>query len=173
MIQPKKQLADQIIEKLQNSIKLEYESGLLYEGMSAWLDNKSFINTSKFYRIHGLEERKHASWIIDYLQDMNVLVKIPSLEGPKYEWESIKDILEKTYEHEEVITKNWNDIATLSLKTADHMTYNFAQKLLTEQREELELFSELIDLYNLANGSDHQFDDEVEHPTYTLPSWVN
>lgn len=175
-IQPKKQINEQVIAKLQASIKLEYESAAIYEGMSAWLDYNSFTNASLFYRIHALEERKHGSWVIDFLQDMNVMAIIPTVNCPDYSWQSIKDVLEKTYAHEEMITANWNEVATLALKFADHMTYNLAQKFLSEQREELDLFAGLIDQYNLSGEgaqADYLFDSEIEHPTYELPTWVN
>ena len=174
-IQPKKEINEQVITKLQSNIKLEYESGSLYEGMAAWADYNSFANLANFYRIHSLEKRKHASWVIDFLQDMNIMAYIPTVNGPDYSWKTTKDILEKTYEHEEMITKTWNDTATLALKVGDHMSYRFAQKMLDEQREELDLFSSLIDQYNLTGEgqqADYLFDDDIEHPSYSLPSWV-
>lgn len=174
-INPKKQINEQIINKLQDNIKVEYESGAIYECMSAWLDFNSYKNASLFYRIHSLEERKHGSWVVDFLQDMNVMAIIPSINSPEYTWTSIKDILEKTYEHEEFVTKTWNDTATLALRVGDHMSYKFAQKILEEQREELDLFASLIDKYNLTgegSQADYLFDEEIEHPEYVLPDWV-
>lgn len=166
-IETKKQINQQLILKLHDALKLEYDSGALYEGMAAWLNFNNFENTSTFYRKHAVEEREHGSWVIDYLQDMNVLVNIPPVDQPKYTWECIGDVLKATYEHEELVTKTWNDVATLSLKSADHMTYRFSQKLLDEQKEELALFSKLINKYNLSDGtsnSERSFDNGIEHP---------
>ena len=174
-IEIKKQINEQVIQKLHDALKLEYESGALYEGMSAWLDYNSFNKTSKFFRIHAVEERKHGSWVIDFLQDMNVLVQIPTVTAPEYKWTCVGDILKETYEHEEMITKTWIDIATLSLKFADHMSYRFAQKLLDEQREELMLFADLIDQYNLSEGkpnSDRLFDNSIDHPAIEEEPWL-
>ena len=166
-IQVPKEINPQVETKLQSSIKVEYDSGAIYEGMSAWLDFKGFTNTSKFFKTHANEERKHGSWVITYLEDKNVMPLIPAVDAPDYSWQSIKDVLEGAYKHEEKVTANWNEVATLALKHADHDSYQFALKVLAEQREEYALFSGLIDMYNLSEGgpqSDYIFDRDVVHP---------
>lgn len=166
-IQIPKEINPQVETKLQHSIKVEYDSASIYEGMSAWLDFKGFANTSKFFKIHAVEERKHGSWVITYLEDKNVMPLIPAVDAPDYSWQSLKDVLEGAYKHEEKVTANWNEVATLALKYADHDSYQFALKVLLEQREEYALFSGLIDMYNLSEGgpqSDYIFDKEIEHP---------
>ena len=166
-IQIPKELNPQVETKLQSNIKIEYDSASIYEGMSAWLDYKGFANTSKFFKIHAGEERKHGSWVITYLEDKNVMPLIPAVDAPDYSWQSLKDVLETTYKHEELVTKHWSETATLALKLADHDAYQFALKMLAEQREEIALFAGLIDRYNLSQGgpqSDYLFDSEVVHP---------
>ena len=166
-IQVPKEINSQVETKLQSSIKVEYDSAGIYEGMSAWLDFKGFTNTSKFFKTHANEERKHGSWVITYLEDKNVMPLIPAVDAPDYSWQSLKDVLEGAYKHEEKVTANWNEVATLALKYADHDSYQFALKMLAEQREEYALFSGLIDMYNLSEGgpqSDYIFDRDIEHP---------
>ena len=166
-IQVPKEINSQVETKLQSSIKVEYDSAGIYEGMSAWLDFKGFTNTSKFFKTHANEERKHGSWVITYLEDKNVMPLIPAVDAPDYYWQSLKDVLEGAYKHEEKVTANWNEVATLALKYADHDSYQFALKMLAEQREEYALFSGLIDMYNLSEGgpqSDYIFDHDIVHP---------
>lgn len=166
-IQVPKEINSQVETKLQSSIKVEYDSAGIYEGMSAWLDFKGFTNTSKFFKTHANEERKHGSWVITYLEDKNVMPLIPAVDAPDYSWQSLKDVLEGAYKHEEKVTANWNEVATLALKYADHDSYQFALKMLAEQREEYALFSGLIDMYNLSEGgpqSDYIFDRDIVHP---------
>lgn len=166
-IQIPKEINPQVENKLQANIKIEYDSAAIYEGMSAWLDFNGFENTSKFYKTHAGEERKHGSWVITFLEDKNVMPLIPAVDSPDYSWKSLRDILEATYKHEELITKHWSETATLALKLADHDAYQFALKMLAEQREEIALFAGLIDRYNLSQGgpqSDYLFDSEIEHP---------
>jgi ferritin len=166
-IQIPKELNPQVETKLQSNIKIEYDSASIYEGMSAWLDYKGFANTSKFFKTHAGEERKHGSWVITYLEDKNVMPLIPAVDAPDYSWQSLKDVLEGAYKHEEKIALHWNETATMALKFADHDSYQFALKMLAEQREEIALFAGLIDRYNLSEGgpqSDYLFDSEIVHP---------
>ena len=166
-IQIPKEINEQVEVKLQSSIKVEYDSASIYEGMSAWLDFNNFENTSKFFKTHAGEERKHGSWVITFLEDKNVMPKIPQVDAPDYSWQSLRDILEGAYKHEQKVTANWKEVATLALRNADHDAYQFALRMLSEQREEIALFAGLIDRYNLSQGgpqSDYLFDKEIEHP---------
>ena len=166
-IQVPKEINPQVEAKLQQSIKVEYDSGAIYEGMSAWLDHEGYANTSKFFKIHANEERKHGSWVITFLEDKNVMPIIPVVDAPEYSWKTLADVLDKTYKHEQKVTEHWREVATLALKYADHDSYQFALKVLLEQREEIELFASLIDAYNLLGDGPqacYLFDKDIIHP---------
>lgn len=150
---------------IQEGIKVEQDSAQIYEAMSAVANSLGYDNVSKFFKTHAQEERKHSDWVIKFLEDKNVCPELPQIDKPKADWDSIKDILVGAYEHEEFVTNFWNKAATQCLKVGDHDAYQFCLFVLKEQREELELFSGLIDLYNLSEGgSQLTFDSKVIHP---------
>lgn len=150
---------------IQKGIKTEQDSAQIYEAMSAVADSLGYSNTSKFFKIHAQEERKHSDWVIKFLEDKNICPELPQIDKPEANWKSIKDILEGAYEHEEFVTNFWNDAASVCLRVGDHDAYQFCLFVLKEQREEIELFSSLIDLYNLSEGdSQLAFDSKIVHP---------
>lgn len=150
---------------IQEGIKIEQDSAQIYEAMSAVADNLGYENTSKFFKIHAGEERKHSDWVIKFLEDKNICPILPAIDKPNANWKDIKDILSGAYEHEELVTNFWNNAASICLKDGDHDAYQFCLFVLKEQREELELFSGLIDKYNLSEGgSQLTFDSHIVHP---------
>lgn len=153
------------INVIQQGIKIEQDSAQIYEAMSSFLDDIHFENTSNFFKIHAGEERKHSDWVIQFLKDKNVKPILPEISKPNQEFKDLKDVLAKAYEHEELVTNFWNKAATECLKYADHDAYQFCLYILKEQREELALFSGLIDKYNLSKGGSMiSFDSKISHP---------
>ena len=150
---------------IQQGIKIEQDSAQIYEAMGTYLDSIYFPNTAHWFKTHAGEERKHSNWVIKFLEDKNVMAQMPEIAKPEVTWKCLRDVLKGAYEHEEHVTNFWNKAATEALKYADHDSYQFCLYMLKEQREELELFSGLIDLYNLSkNGPLLIFDQHVQHP---------
>ena len=150
---------------IQQGIKIEQDSAQIYEAMGTYLDSIYFPNTAHWFKTHAGEERKHSNWVIKFLEDKNVMAQMPEIAKPECGWKCLRDVLKGAYEHEEHVTNFWNKAATEALKYADHDSYQFCLYMLKEQREELELFSGLIDLYNLSkNGPLLIFDQHVQHP---------
>ena len=150
---------------IQQGIKIEQDSAQIYEAMGTYLDSIYFPNTAHWFKTHAGEERKHSNWVIKFLEDKNVMAEMPEIAKPECGWKCLRDVLKGAYEHEEHVTNFWNKAATEALKYADHDSYQFCLHMLKEQREELELFSGLIDLYNLSKGKSLLiFDQHVQHP---------
>lgn len=160
-----KALTTQAENIIQQGIKIEQDSAQIYEAMSAFLDNINYTNCSKWFKTHAGEERKHSDWVITFLEEKNIMPILPAIAKPTVDWKSVKDVLKAAYEHEEFVTNFWNKAATECFRSGDHDAYQFCLFVIKEQREELDLFSGLIDLYNLSEGgSQLTFDQHVKHP---------
>ena len=147
---------------IQQGIKIEQDSAQIYEAMGTYLNSIYLSNTARWFKTHAGEERKHSNWVIKFLEDKNVMAQMPEIAKPEVTWKCLRDVLKGAYEHEEHVTNFWNKAATEALKYADHDSYQFCLYMLKEQREELELFSGLIDLYNVSK--DGSFDQHIQHP---------
>lgn len=126
------------IEDLINyRIQEEEKSSRLYFYMSKWLAFNGFSGASKLWDKYSSEELNHASWAYSYLEDLNILPCVDSIEKPDVEISSLQDVINKSLEHEILITKQCNDLAKAALAANDFMTLELAQKYLKEQVEEI------------------------------------
>ena len=133
-----KRLSDNIVKLLNLRIKQELESSYIYEAMAASLDFKGYVQGAKLWREDAKGERKHAQWAIDYLLGMDIQPIIPLIVQPQQDFTDIKDIVDKSVIHEELITKQCSDLAKSALLESDLVTYQFvSSKYLAEQIEEL------------------------------------
>lgn len=126
------------IEELINfRIVEEEKSSRLYLAMSKWLGYNGYAGASKLWAKYSEEESKHSGWAYSYLEDLDLLPKVPALEAPKCEFKDLVDICKQSNTHELLITKQCNDLAAAAASEGDYMTLELAQRYLKEQVEEI------------------------------------
>ena len=69
--------------------------------------------------------------------------------APTIDWDSPLAIFEAAYGHEQMITDKINKLVDLSLAESDHASNAFLQWFVTEQVEEEESVSEIVDQLKL------------------------
>ena len=133
-----KRLSEKIVELLNFRIKAELESSYLYEAMAAYLDFKGYSNAAKLWREDAKGEKEHAGWAIDYLLGMDYQPVIPVINTIKeQDFKGIKELVDATVVHEDLVTKQCNELAKTALLEEDLVTYQFVtSKYLAEQIEE-------------------------------------
>lgn len=160
----KKRFSDKIAKMLDERIKKEGESAQLYKAMSTWFDMYGFVNLAKLYEKYSEEEREHMDKVYQFCLKMNYLPKTPQLDAQENVYESIEEILEKTYEHEMMITSAYKELAVTSLQEGDHVTRTLADEFLKEQVEEEDKALLLCDRFKSLNdcpAADFHFDTWV------------
>lgn len=126
------------IEDLINFRIVEEEtSSRIYLGMSKWLLYNGYNGASKLWKKYSDEEQAHSTKAFSYLEDLDILPKVPSLDAPETEFDSLPQICKLSYEHELKITKSCSELAKAAANEQDYMTLEFAQWYLTEQKEEI------------------------------------
>jgi len=115
----------------------EEKSARIYLAMSQWLDFNGYNGAAKLWKKYSDEEHAHSDWAYTYLQDLDILPKVPALEMPSMEFKGLPDICQKSYEHEMSVTMQCNELAKAAQAEGDYMTVEFAQRYLKEQVEEI------------------------------------
>lgn len=146
-------LHQDMINKLNEQLNLEFYSANLYLQMSAWCDDKGFDGAAKFLKAHSREEMEHMHRLFDYLSDTGAMPLLGAIEAPPSEFSSLAELFEKTYEHEKQITAEINKLAHVAMTTQDYSTFNFLQWYVAEQHEEEKLFKSILDKLAMVSDS--------------------
>ena len=133
------------IDILNYRIQQEEQSSRLYQSMSLWLNDNGFLGAAKAWLKDSEDEMNHAQWAKDFLLDMGVQPKLPALQEPPQIFESLPDVIRKSYKHEIIVTQQCNDLAKHALQYGNHLLYQLAIKYLTEQQEEIGKLQNLLD----------------------------
>ena len=116
-----------VLEKLNDQIVQEAYSANLYLSMSAWCSYNAFEGSATFLYKHAQEEFEHMRKLFIYIQETGSLAVIKKIEAPTSDFKSILDVFEKTYAHEQKITKSINSLVDFVLTEKDYSTFNFLQ----------------------------------------------
>ncbi|OOF35613.1 ferritin [Rodentibacter rarus] len=142
-------LSANVIKLLNDQMNLEFYSSNLYLQMSAWCEQQGFEGTAKFLSAHAAEEMQHMRKLFTYLNETGALAIISAIDAPSYEYKSLKEVIEITYEHEKLITSKINELVGRTFEEKDYSAFNFLQWYVAEQHEEEKLFSGILDKLNL------------------------
>ena len=157
-------LKTEVLNKLNHQINLEHFSSNLYLSMSSWCKSKGLDGAAKFLSEHSNEELGHMHKLFNYVNETGAQAIVSSLDGPETTFKDIKEIFEKTYEHEKFITSQINELVELTLEKKDYATFNFLQWYVSEQHEEEALFKGILDkiaIIGLEGRGLHIVDKEI------------
>lgn len=146
-------LKPEMFEKLNEQMNLELFSSLLYQQMSAWCSYHSFEGAAAFLSRHAKEEMEHMQRLFNYLNDTGSLPQIKQIPSPFADYASLDELFVATYEHEQLITRQINELAHTAMVAQDYATFNFLQWYVAEQHEEEKLFKSVIDKLRLVGKS--------------------
>jgi len=134
-----------MIDRLNEQINLEFYSSNLYLQMSAWAEDKGFEGCAEFLQKHADEEMQHMKRLFTYVNETGAMAKLGAIDAPPTEFSSIKDLFEKVFEHERLITQKINELAHTAFTELDYSTFSFLQWYVAEQHEEEKLFKGILD----------------------------
>lgn len=140
-------IKEKLIEFLNYRIEQEGYSSRLYRAMAIYLDYVGYAGAAKRWKQYSDEERVHEEWAIQFLLDLDIKPKLPALKEPPCEYKGgLPEIIKMSMDHEIEVTNQCNEMAKVAMKEGDFMLMEFAQKYLTEQREEIAKISYLVDV---------------------------
>ena len=142
-------LAEKLYNAMNEQMMLEFASSNLYKSMSSWCQSQGFTGAARFLNEHSREEMEHMEKLFGYINETGSHAIIGSIEAPENTFSSLREVFEKTFEHEQFITKQIFALAALSLELQDFSTFSFLQWYTAEQHEEEALFKGILEKFDI------------------------
>ena len=147
-----KMISDGMAAKLNEQIREEFNSYWIYLAMAYKLEDMNLKIFAKWFFKQADEEKVHAMKIAGYVVDQGAAVKLATLDTPKSDYSSVKDIVKTAVDHEVHITKCINNLVDAARKENDHATEMFLKWFVDEQVEEVASTSELLNMVSMAES---------------------
>jgi len=145
-------------DAINKQINLELQSSYLYLAMSADCEGKNFKGFANWLKLQSHEEYGHALKLYDILNQLGATVELGAIPAPEARFDSFKQLFEKVYEHEQMVTRSINALYSLAVDEKAFAAQPGIQWFVTEQVEE----------ENTAAGICHKFDLIQDNPVGLL-----
>ncbi len=144
-------LHSKVTELLQAQIAMEAHASATYLAMSSWCDDRGYKRSAAFFLNHADEERGHMLRIFNFLNENGVRAFSPEVTNIQQEYKSLKDVFEKTLEHEIAVTDSINNIVKVARQENDFASESFLQWFVNEQLEEERLVHDILDMFEFVS----------------------
>lgn len=152
-------LSDEIAQMLITQVKNELNNHYLYLNFATWYDIASYFGQAAYFYHRAGEERNHAQWIMDYLNQADYLYAIPATDAEHIDIyqgkdpfsfateEHVMDPHTITLDREIQTTRDINAIMRKAVEMNDYITDHWLRALLLEQAEEESLSHTALDIF--------------------------
>ncbi len=145
-------LSQAMANLLNEQINNELYSSHIYQQMAAWASHNGYPGAAAFLLEQAFEERQHMQKIFDYMLLMDQMAELGDIKNVDTDFKSLDEIFKVAYAQEQKITSQVNKIAHEAITTQDYSTFEFIQWFIVEQREEEDLFRDILDRFEILKG---------------------
>jgi ferritin len=132
-------------DALNRQMNRELYSGYLYLSMAAYFESKDLKGFAHWMGSQAQEEYMHGMKFYNHIIQHGGRARMMDIEAPPMKWTSPLKVFEQTLKHEQAVTGLIHDLVELAKKSKDHATTKFLQWFVTEQVEEEEAASEVLE----------------------------
>ena len=164
---------NKIVDALNVQINEEMASAYLYLAMSADFKSRNLEGFASWMKIQTQEEIVHAMKIYDFLNSRDGKVMLQALNAPQDTWSTPLEAFNAAYKHEQYITGCINELVKLARDQNDNATELFLGWFVTEQVEEEETASGVVQKLELIKDSStglFMLDAEMATRIFTPPA---
>lgn len=157
-------LTEKMQKALNSQLNAELYSSYLYLAMHAYFKSVSLDGFANWMYYQAQEELMHSMKFYDFITQRNGKVQLMEVKAPPANWDSPLAVFEATLEHEQKVTGLINDLVDIALEQRDHATQIFLQWFVSEQVEEEESVSGVLEKLKLmgeAQGGLFMMDREL------------
>ncbi|MCT4643446.1 MAG: ferritin [Carboxylicivirga sp.] len=138
-------LRDTILRKLNEQIQLEHYTANLYLAMSSWCNDQRLNGSAKF--LYDLSRRKMTRMykLYNYVNETGSMAIMGAIDAPPIDYKNLKDVIERTFDHEKHLSLKINELTELSMSENDFPCFNFLQFFMEERHEKEALLMSMLD----------------------------
>jgi ferritin len=138
------------VDELNGQIAYEFGASQQYVAIAVHYDDVTLPRLAAHFYRQSLEERNHAMMMVQFLLDAGEKVKVPGVEAPVTEFDSVSAPVELALDQEKRVTGQIEALVRLAREEDDLVAEQFLHWFLQEQREEVSSMSDLLHIVSHA-----------------------
>ncbi len=165
-------ISRKMADALNKHMNLELYSAHLYLSMASCSNDLGLKGAANWFTVQYREEMTHFFKFYGYLTEQGINIALTGSDAVPNQYGSLLEMFEKTFAHEQMITKCINELTEQAVKEKDHATQIFLQWFITEQIEEENNDRDLIAKLKLVGDNGHgilMIDSEMGQRVFAPP----
>jgi bacterioferritin B len=150
-----------LLDPLNLQIRNEFTNMFGYLAISAYFDDAALPELSAFFGRQSEDERLHAMKFVTFMLETGAKPLIPAIPAVKNDFKSAEEAVQYALDQEVKTTEQINNLVSIALAEGDYTTHNFLQWFVTEQVEEVDTMSRLLQTIGHAGGNLLRVEDYV------------
>lgn len=150
-----------LIEPFNAQIRSEFTASAQYISIAAYFDEIGLLELAQFFFRQSDEERVHAMKFVRFMLDTDTKPIIPDTPELRNSFESPEDAIRFALDQEKTVTAQIDNLVRLAVADSDYASHNFLQWFVTEQVEEVDTMTKLLQTIRLAGENLLLADDYV------------
>lgn len=142
-----------MIEPFNAQIKSEFTASAQYIAIAAYFDEMGLVELAQFFYRQSEEERMHGMKFVHFMLETDVRPTIPGTPELRNEFDSPAEAVQFALDQEKKVTDQINNLVSIANEANDYASHNFLQWFVTEQVEELDTMSTLLQTIKLAGDN--------------------
>jgi ferritin len=131
----------------------EFGASLQYFNIAAYFDADGLPQLAAFFYRQAEEEKMHALKFLHYIVDAGGQVRIPAVEGARYDFKAAGEAAQAALDWEMEVTRQINSLMDQAFKQNDHIAQEFLRWFVSEQLEEVSTMETLLKVIERAGSN--------------------
>ncbi|HZD10458.1 MAG TPA: ferritin [Candidatus Binatia bacterium] len=146
-------IKDKVVDALNAQIKSEFTASAQYVAIAVYFDDACLPQLAAFFYRQAEEERMHAMKFVRFMLETGARPLIPGVPAVDNDFSGAEDAVQFALNQELQVTDDINHLVSLTTSEGDHTTNTFLQWFVTEQVEEVDTMTNLLQTIRYANGN--------------------
>lgn len=146
-------IKSKLVDAMNKQIGSEFGASAQYIAIAVYFDEMALPELAGFFYRQSEEERMHAMKFVHFMLETGAKPIIPGIPDLRNSFSSPADAVQFALDQEMRVTDEINNLVSLSLSENDHTSNNFLQWYVTEQVEEIDTMTTLLQTIKHAGNN--------------------
>lgn len=146
-------IKEKVVAAMNAQIMSEFGASAQYIAIAIYFDEEALPELANFFYSQSEEERMHAMKFIHFMLEAGAKPIIPGLPDMKNAFENAAEAVQYALTQEMKVTDEINNLVSISMAEGDYASIQFLQWFVTEQVEEVDTMTTLLQTIKHANGN--------------------
>lgn len=146
-------IKQKVIEAMNAQIQSEFTASAQYVAIAVYFDDETLPDLAAFFYRQAEEEREHAMKFVHFMLEAGAKPVIPGLPEIRNSFDSASDAVQYALDQEVKVTNQINNLVSIAEAENDYASIQFLQWFVTEQVEEVDSMTTLLNTIKHAGGA--------------------